>query len=65
MALTLAQLQTKRDEIVQSLGLAGVTFGERSIQYARQQEALAAIDAEIAKQSPQSRQFVIQTSRGL
>ncbi len=66
MALTLAELQEKRDEIVQTLGQAGVTFGDRSVQYARQQEALAAIDVEIAKlQSPQARQFVIQTSRGI
>lgn len=64
--MTLEQLQAKREEILQSLGIARIQFGERSIEYARQQEALAVVDREIAKlESPQPRQFTIQTSRGL
>ena len=64
--MTLEELQTKRDEILASIGHARVTFGERSLEYSRQQEALALIDAEIARlQSPQVRLFTIQTKRGL
>ncbi len=64
--MTLEQLQAKREEILQSLGIARVQFGERSMEYARQQEALTVVDREIAKlESPQPRQFTIQTSRGL
>lgn len=63
--MTLEDLQTKRDEILASIGHARITFGERSLEYSRQQEALALVDAEIARlQSPQPKQFTIQTSRG-
>ncbi len=47
--MTLSELQAKRDEILNSLGIARLEFGERSVQYAEQQQALALIDAEIAK----------------
>lgn len=65
--MTLTELKTKREEIVASLGIARITFGDRSLEYARQAEALAAIDREIAKleQTDQPRVFVIQSSRGL
>ena len=64
--MTLAELQTKRSEIVQSLGIARVSFGERSIEYARQAEALAAIDREIARlQTPAARVFTIEAKRGV
>ncbi len=64
--MTLAELQTKRDEIVHSLGLLRVQFGERSVEYGRQAEALAAIDREIARlTAPEQRVFQIKGSRGL
>lgn len=64
--MTLAELQTKRDEIVRSLGVLKIQFGERSIEYGRQAEALAAIDREIARlAAPEQRVFQIKSSRGL
>jgi high-affinity nickel permease len=65
--MTLAELQAKREEVLQSLGIARITFGERSIEYARQADALAAIDREIARlaQPEQTRVFTIQSKRGL
>ena len=65
--MTLAELQERRDEIVRTLGVARLQFGERSIEYARQAEALQAIDREIARltQPGEAKIFVIQTSRGL
>lgn len=66
MALTLEQLQQQRDTIVANIGIARQQFGERSIEYSRAQDALAAIDAEIARLSPASSTvFMITTSRGL
>lgn len=67
---TLAELQAQRDEILSQMGGAqSLTFQDRSITRRPQQEldaALARVDAEIAAlQSPQPRQFTIQTSRGL
>ena len=49
--MTLAELDAKRDEILHSLGVARLQFGDRSIQYAEQEKALALIDAEIVKAS--------------
>ena len=65
--MTLIELQQKRDEIVRTLGVARIQFGERSIEYARQAEALQAIDREIARltQPGEQKVFVIKTSRGL
>jgi hypothetical protein len=65
--MTLAELQERRDEIVRSLGVARVQFGERSLEYGRQKEALELIDREIAKltQAGEQRVFTIKTSRGL
>jgi hypothetical protein len=65
--MTLTELQERRDEIVRSLGVARVQFGERSLEYGRQKEALELIDREIAKltQADEKRVFVIKTSRGL
>jgi len=65
--MTLAELQERRDEIVRSLGLTRVQFGERSLEYGRQKEALELIDREIAKltQAGEQRVFTIKTSRGL
>ena len=65
--MTLAELQERRDEIVRSLGVARVQFGERSLEYGRQKEALELIDREIAKltQAGEQKVFVIKTSRGL
>jgi hypothetical protein len=65
--MTLAELQERREEIVRSLGVTRVQFGERSVEYGRQREALELIDREIARltQAGEQRVFVIKTSRGL
>lgn len=65
--MTLAELQARRDEIVRTLGTTRVQFGERSVEYGRQKEALELIDREIAKltQAAEQRVFTIKTSRGL
>ena len=65
--MTLAELQERREEIIRSLGVARVQFGERSLEYGRQKEALELIDREIAKltQAGEKRVFTIKTSRGL
>jgi hypothetical protein len=64
--MTLEELQAKRDEVLRSLGVVRVQYGERSVEFARQSDVLSAIDREIARlQSPQSRVFTIQSSRGL
>lgn len=70
MALTLEQLQAERDKILDAMGHPiNVQFSDRSITYRAQADleaALKRVDAEIAKlQSPQSRQFTIQTNRGI
>lgn len=64
--MTVADLQTKRDEILNSLGVARLQFGERSIQYAEQEKALALIDAEITKVSGSAadRFSLARTSKG-
>ncbi|HOQ48003.1 MAG TPA: hypothetical protein PK157_22035 [Bryobacteraceae bacterium] len=63
--MTLSELQAKRDEILNSLGIARLEFGERSVQYAEQQQALALIDAEIAKASIATERFsMARTSKG-
>ena len=65
--MTLAELQERRDEIVRSLGVTRVQFGERSVEYGRQREALELIDRELARltQAGEQRVFTIKTSRGL
>ena len=65
--MTLAELQERREEIVRTLGVARIQFGERSIEYARQAEALQAIDREIARltQPGEAKVFTIQSKRGL
>lgn len=47
--MTLDELQAKRDEIIQTLGIVSLRYGDRSVQYADQLRALAAIDAEIQR----------------
>lgn len=47
--MTLADLQTKRDAILATLGVLRVSKGDRSVEYSKQQDALALIDAEIAR----------------
>jgi hypothetical protein len=65
--MTLADLQARRDAIVNTLGLVRVQFGERSVEYGRQVEALQAIDREIARLTTpaEAKVFTIQSSRGL
>ncbi len=66
MAVTLEQLQQQRDELVARIGVSRLQFGDRAVEYSRAQEALALIDAEIAKLSPPSSNvFTITTGRGL
>jgi hypothetical protein len=47
--MTLDELLSKREEILRTIGILRVQFGERSVQYSDQARALAAIDAEIAR----------------
>ncbi len=47
--MTIDQLQTKRDEILQRLGVARTQFGVRSVWYTDATKDLALIDAEINK----------------
>ena len=47
--MTLEELLAKREDILKSIGILRVQFGERSVQYSDQARALAAIDAEIAR----------------
>ncbi|MCX6619990.1 MAG: hypothetical protein NTY38_02700 [Acidobacteria bacterium] len=70
MALTVGQLQTQRDAILDEMGKAShVEYGERRITRRPQDEldaALMRIDSEIAAlQSLRARLFTIQTSRGI
>lgn len=69
MALTLEQLIARRDAILGSLGITSLQLGDKQLTYGRDEEkvrALKALDAEIAAlQSPQARQFTIQTNRGI
>jgi len=53
-AVTLEQLQAKREEILQRIGVARASFGERSFEFTDAQKALAAIDGEIEKLSAKS-----------
>jgi hypothetical protein len=66
---TLADLQAQRDSILAEMGAPDVQFENRSLKrrpQAELDEALKRVDREIAAvQSPQSRQFTIQTSRGI
>lgn len=54
MAWTLADAQSKREEILKSIGITRQQFGDRSVEYSDQVKALAAIDAEIARLSGSS-----------
>lgn len=70
MALTLAELQAQRDDIVEEMGKPiSVHYDNRGVTRRPQAEleaALARIDSEISRlQNSQARQFTIQTSRGL
>jgi len=47
--MTLEELQAQREDILKTIGVYRVQFGERSVQYSDQAKALAAIDAEIAR----------------
>ncbi|WP_169239847.1 hypothetical protein [Candidatus Roseilinea sp. NK_OTU-006] len=56
--MTLEELQAKREEILASIGIMRIQFGDRSIQYADAQRALAAIDQEIERLSRSSQRSV-------
>lgn len=45
--MTLVELQAKRESIIRSIGVARESFGERSVEYADAEKALALIDVEI------------------
>jgi hypothetical protein len=47
--MTLIDLQTKRDEILMSVGVARETFGDRSVEYSDAKKALDLIDSEISR----------------
>ena len=53
--MTVEQLLEKREEILKTIGIMRLQFGERSIQYSDQQRALAAIDAELQRMNQQQR----------
>lgn len=67
--MTLEQLKAKREQILKSLGLAGVRSGEDGVSFGADSEKLAALaklESEIrALESPQPRQFTVQTNRGI
>ena len=65
--MTLAELQERREEIVRSLGVTRVQFGERSVEYGRQREALELLDRELARltQAGEQRVFTVKTARGI
>ncbi len=56
--MTIQELEAKREEILASIGIVRVQFGERSVQYSDQQKALAAIDAEIERLARASQRSV-------
>ncbi len=66
---TLADLQAQRDTIIAEMGGPDVQLQDRSVKQRSQAEldqALQRVDREIASlQSPQPKQFTIQTSRGI
>jgi hypothetical protein len=64
--MTISELQAKRAEILNTVGLVRVQFGQRSDEFSKQADALAVIDREIARlESPsEDRTFVVQTNRG-
>ena len=47
--MTLEELEIKRTQILNRIGVASVSFGDRSVQYSEATKALAVIDAEIAR----------------
>ena len=70
MAQTLEQLQAQRDSILSDMAKPSkIAFEGMQTDYRPQADleaALRRVDAEIAKvQSPQPRQFTIQTNRGI
>ena len=46
--MTLAELQTKREEILNNVGIARATYGDRSVEYSDAKKALELIDEEIS-----------------
>ncbi|WP_321470127.1 hypothetical protein [uncultured Paludibaculum sp.] len=71
MALTLEQLQAQRDKLVSDMGKTFSEISSDSDRLVRRsqadlEDALKRTDAEIARlQSSPSRQFTVQTSRGI
>lgn len=47
--MTREQLETKRTEILTTLGIASATFGDKSVQYSEASKALAVIDNELSR----------------
>lgn len=50
--MTLEELRAKRTEILQNLGVAKVSFGDRSVEFRDIEKALDIVDREIAALSP-------------
>jgi hypothetical protein len=68
--VTLEQLQAEREKLLGSLSAPdSLTFADRSMRNRTPEQiraAIAQIDGEIGKlQTPEPRQFVVQTKRGL
>ena len=50
-SMTITELQAKRDQVLQRVGLVRAQFGERSFEFSEASKALAVIDSEINKLS--------------
>ena len=64
--MTPLELQAKRDEIVKSIGIVRATYGDKSLEYAKQSESLSLIDREINSVSatPRTRQIRMYSDKG-
>ena len=47
--MTIVELEAKRTEILNRIGIASASFGDRSVQYSDAVKALAVLDAEISR----------------
>jgi hypothetical protein len=47
--MTLVELTAKREQILATVGIVRTTYGEKSVEFSKQQDSLALIDAEISR----------------